>query len=36
MLRQIEWGVQNEPIAKNGISPVLLFFKFLFQCKNLL
>ena len=27
MLRQIEWGVQNEPMAKNGVLPVLLFFK---------
>ena len=36
MLRQIEWRVQNEPMAKNGVSPVLLFFlKFLFQCKDL-
>ena len=26
MLRQIEWGVQNEPMAKNGVWPVLLFF----------
>ena len=25
MLRQIEWGVQNEPITKNGVLPELLF-----------
>ena len=26
MLRQIEWAVQNRPIAKNGVFPVTTFF----------
>ena len=38
MFRQIERGVQNEPITKNGVLPVttLLFPKILFQYKDLL
>ena len=30
MLGQIEWGVQNGPITKNGVLPVtaLFFFNF--------
>ena len=24
MLRQIEWGIQNEPIKKNAALPVIL------------
>ena len=33
MLRQIEWGVQNWPITKNGVLPVttFLFRKFCFS-----
>ena len=33
MLRQIEWGVQNGLIKKNGVLPVttLLFWKFCFS-----
>ena len=33
MLRQIEWGVQNGPITKNGVLPVtsLFFGKFCFS-----
>ena len=28
MLRQVEWGVENGPMAKNGILPATtLFFK---------
>ena len=32
MLRQIEWGVQNGPITKNGVLPVkaLFFWNFYF------
>ena len=26
MLRQIEWGLQNEPITKNGVLPVTTLF----------
>ena len=26
MLRQIEWGVQNEPITKNGLLPLTASF----------
>ena len=26
MLRQIEWGVQNRPITKNGLSPLTTSF----------
>ena len=42
MLRQIEWWVQNEPITKNGVLPVitLLFWSFYFSfwtsCKELI
>ena len=35
MLSQIEWGVQNEPITKNGLWQ-LIFLKILFEYKNLL
>ena len=30
MLRQMKWGVQNEPLTKDGILPVanLCFWKF--------
>ena len=33
MLKQIEWGVWNEPITKNGVLPVttLFFWKFYFS-----
>ena len=33
MLRQIEWGVQNWPITKNGVLPIttFLFQKFCFS-----
>ena len=36
MLRQIEWGVQNGPITKNGVLPVtILFFrKFCFSLRT--
>ena len=36
MLRQIEWGVQNGPIPKNGVLPVitLLFRKFCFSLRT--
>ena len=32
MLRQIEWGVLNQPVTKNGVSPVttIFFRKFCF------
>ena len=35
MLRQIEWGVQNGPIRKNGLLPVtaLFFSKFCFSLR---
>ena len=35
MLRQIEWGVQNEPITKNTVLPVstLIFENFCFSIK---
>ena len=39
MLRQIEWAVQIEPIAKNRVLPVTKYFSFskiLFQFRNLL
>ena len=37
MLRQVEWGVQNEPITKTGVLPVTtLYFLILFQLENLL
>ena len=42
MLREIEWGVQNGPVTKNGVFPVtILFFrKFYFSlrtsCKDLI
>ena len=26
MLRQTEWGVQNEPIKKNEVSPLTTLF----------
>ena len=26
MLKQIEWGEQNEPISKNGVFPVTTLF----------
>ena len=26
LLRQIEWGVQNGPITKNGIQPATTLF----------
>ena len=26
MLRQIEWGVQDRPITKNGVLPVATLF----------
>ena len=26
MIRQIEWGVQNGPITKNAILPVIISF----------
>ena len=38
MLRQMEWGVQNGPITKNGVLPVTKYFAFLkilFQFRNL-
>ena len=38
MLSQIEWGVQNGPITKNGVLPVTKYFPFskiLFQFRNL-
>ena len=33
MLRQIEWGVQNGPVIKNGLLPLTasLFSKFEFK-----
>ena len=34
MLRQIEWGVQNGPITKNGNLPLFYFFEN--SIKNLL
>ena len=36
MLRQIEWGVQNEPITKNTVLPVstLIFKNFCFSIKT--
>ena len=36
MLRQIEWWVQNGPIAKNGVLPVttLSFWKFCFSLRT--
>ena len=36
MLRQIEWGVQNGPITKNGVLPVATFFfrKFCFSLRT--
>ena len=35
MLRQIEWGIQNEPITKNGVLPVTVFFwKFCFTLRT--
>ena len=36
MLRQIEWGVQNRPITKNGVLPVttLFFWKFSFSLRT--
>ena len=36
MLRQIEWLVQNGPITKNEVLPVITFLKILFHFKNLL
>ena len=42
MLKQIEWGVQNGPVTKNGVLPVtaLFFQKFCFSlrtsCKELI
>ena len=35
MLRQIEWGVQNGPITKNGVLPenTLYFRKFCFSLR---
>ena len=37
VLRQIECGVQNGPITKNGVSPVttLFFQKFCFSLRTL-
>ena len=36
MLRQVEWGVENGPMAKNGILPATtLFSKISLQFKNL-
>ena len=37
MSRQMEWGVQNGPIAKNGVLPAtaLFFRKFCFSLKTL-
>ena len=36
MLRQTEWGVQNLPIAKNGVLPIttLYFWKICFNMRN--
>ena len=36
MIRQIEWGVQNGPITKNGVLPVtkLFFQKFCFSLRT--
>ena len=36
MLRQIEWGVQNRPITKNGVLPVTssFFRKFCFSLRT--
>ena len=36
MLKQIEWGVQNGPITKNGVLPVttLSFRKFRFSLRT--
>ena len=36
MLRPIEWWVQNGPTPKSFASNYSIFFKILFQCKNLL
>ena len=38
MLRQMEWGVRNGPLTKNGVllSNYFVFFKILFQFINLL
>ena len=37
MLRQLEWGVQNGPITKEGILPVTTLFsqKFCFSLRTL-
>ena len=36
MSRQIEWGIQNGPIKKNGVLPVttLFFGKFCFSLRT--
>ena len=35
MLRQIEWGVQNRPVTKNGFLPVTsIFLKFCFNLRT--
>ena len=35
MLRQQEWGVQNGPITKSGVLPVVtLFFKIYFSLRT--
>ena len=36
MLRQMEWGVQNRPIAKNGVLPIttLYFWKICFNMRT--
>ena len=37
MLRRIEWGVQNGPITKNGVLPVIsLFFENFISVQELL
>ena len=35
MLRQIEWGVQNEPITKNGYLALTTFFVVVVENLNL-
>ena len=34
MLGQIEWWLQNGPITKNGVSPVIFFWKFCFSLRT--